>query len=103
MILQLLFFLKLILKLLITAEESERIRRRAKQLYGDDYADNLDSITDNVSGRDKKDSTVVDFFTPADDVTVVDTLSFSEVVESVSKNIEDILSNFVLSLFYVKV
>lgn len=26
------------LKLLITAEESERIRRRAKQLYGDDYA-----------------------------------------------------------------
>lgn len=47
--------------------------------------DNLDSITDNGIRSDKKDSTVVDFFTPADDVTVVDTTSLSLCEESTVK------------------
>lgn len=79
-------------KLLITADENERIRRRAIELYGDDYLNKLEQTTDNISGRDKKDSTVVEFFKPSDNVTIVDTtsLSLTEVVEKVRNFVEDI-------------
>lgn len=67
------------IRILLTASEEVRIRRRMAELPADV------SIADQVTKRDKSDSQVVDFMKPADGVTAIDSsnLSFDETVEAV--------------------
>ena len=65
-------------RILLTAREEVRIERRAGEFAGRDLAE----TTASVRERDAKDSNVVDFFTAAPGVTVVDSsdISFSDTV-----------------------
>jgi cytidylate kinase len=65
-------------RILLTAREEVRIERRAGEFAGRDPAE----TTASVRERDAKDSNVVDFFTAAPGVTVVDSsdISFSDTV-----------------------
>lgn len=67
-------------RILLTASAEVRAERRAKQLG---VAAN--AVADQIRARDAKDSAVVDFFTPAPGVQVVDTseLNFDQAVEAV--------------------
>ena len=68
-------------RLLLTASEEVRLERRAKELSPEDLA----TLRQQVLDRDKSDSKVVDFMTPADGVTLVDTtnLNFEQTVQAV--------------------
>jgi cytidylate kinase len=68
-------------RILMTADDEVRIARRAG-----DGAD-LETIRESVLGRDKKDSTVVNFTTAADGVVTLDTtdLTIEEAVQAVIK------------------
>lgn len=55
-------------RILLTADEAERIRRRTAQRAGDDAA----LVAATVSDRDARDSEVVNFHTAADGVTTID-------------------------------
>jgi cytidylate kinase len=68
-------------RILLTAREDVRIERRAGEVAGR----NLAETTASVRERDAKDSNVVDFFTAAPGVTVVDSsdISFSETVSAI--------------------
>jgi len=60
-------------RILLTAREEVRIERRAGEFAGRDLAE----TTASVRERDAKDSNVVDFFTAAPGVTVVDSSDIS--------------------------
>lgn len=68
-------------RILLTAREEVRIARRAGDVAGRDLAE----TTASVRERDAKDSRVVDFFTAAPGVTVVDSsdISFSDTVSAI--------------------
>jgi cytidylate kinase len=68
-------------RILLTAREEVRIDRRAGEVAGRDLAE----TTASVRERDAKDSNVVDFFTAAPGVTVVDSsdISFSDTVSAI--------------------
>ena len=68
-------------RILLTAREEVRIERRAGDVVGRDLAE----TTASVRERDAKDSNVVDFFTAAPGVTVVDSsdISFSDTVSAI--------------------
>jgi cytidylate kinase len=68
-------------RILLTAREEVRIERRAGDVVGRDLAE----TTASVRERDAKDSNVVDFFTAAPGVTVVDSsdISFSDTVAAI--------------------
>jgi cytidylate kinase len=68
-------------RILLTAREEVRIGRRAGDVVGRDLAE----TTASVRERDAKDSNVVDFFTAAPGVTVVDSsdMTFSDTVSAV--------------------
>lgn len=68
-------------RILLTAREETRIARRA----GEVAERNLAETTASVRERDAKDSSVVDFFTAAPGVTVVDSsdITFSETVSMI--------------------
>lgn len=68
-------------RILLTAREEVRIERRAGDVAGRDLAE----TTASVRERDAKDSNVVDFFTAAPGVTVVDSsdISFSDTVSAI--------------------
>ena len=68
-------------RILLTAREEVRIERRAGEFAGRDLAE----TTASVRERDAKDSNVVDFFTAAPGVTVVDSsdISFSDTVAAI--------------------
>lgn len=63
-------------RVLLTASEEVRLARRSVDLSGSDQ------LSAQLSDRDQKDSKVVDFLTPADGVTLLDTteLSFEQSV-----------------------
>ena len=56
------------LRILLTASEEVRLRRRAGDLGSSDVA----SVSGQVLSRDAQDSKVVDFMTPAPGVTLID-------------------------------
>jgi cytidylate kinase len=66
-------------RMLLTASEEARLRRRGLQLGGTQSADQL---AEQVTGRDAKDSTVVNFTQAADGVVILDSsdLDFEETV-----------------------
>ena len=68
-------------RILLTAREEVRIARRAGEFAGRD----LTETTASVRERDAKDSNVVDFFTAAPGVTVVDSsdINFSDTVSAI--------------------
>jgi len=68
-------------RILLTAREEVRIERRAGEVAGR----NLAETTASVRERDAKDSNVVDFFTAAPGVTVVDSsdINFSDTVSAI--------------------
>jgi cytidylate kinase len=68
-------------RILLTAREEVRIARRAGEVAGRDLAE----TTASVRERDAKDSNVVDFFTAAPGVTVVDSsdINFSDTVSAI--------------------
>jgi cytidylate kinase len=67
---------------LLVADPAERIRRREAELTG--QADHA-AVTDQVVRRDRDDSTVSEFITPAPGVTLIDSthLSIDQVVDRV--------------------
>ena len=68
-------------RILLTAREDVRIERRAGDVVGRDLAE----TTASVRERDAKDSNVVDFFTAAPGVLVVDSsdMTFSDTVSAI--------------------
>ena len=66
-------------RMLLTASEEARLRRRGLQLGG---SQNADQLAAQVIGRDAKDSTVVNFTQAADGVVILDSsnLDFEETV-----------------------
>jgi cytidylate kinase len=72
-------------RVLLTASEEARLRRRSAELHGDDGAESLEATRDQVVRRDRDDSTVSSFTQAADGVDLVDTsdLSLEESIEAV--------------------
>ncbi|GAB77485.1 cytidylate kinase [Austwickia chelonae] len=72
-------------RVLLTASEEARLRRRARQLHGDAGAEAVESTRDQVVRRDRDDSAVARFMEAAPGVTLVDTseLTFEESVAAV--------------------
>jgi cytidylate kinase len=68
-------------RILLTADEAVRIRRRQAEQQGDDAA----QVAASVAARDARDSQVVNFTTAADGVRVVDstTLDLDTVIDTV--------------------
>lgn len=68
-------------RILLTAREEVRIERRAGDVVGRDLAETAATVHE----RDAKDSRVVDFFTAAPGVTVVDSsdITFSDTVSAI--------------------
>ncbi len=72
-------------RVLLTASEEARLRRRSTELHGAADAPALEATRDQVLRRDRDDSTVSSFAEAADGVELVDTseLSLEESVEAV--------------------
>ncbi|WBL18043.1 (d)CMP kinase [Citricoccus sp. NR2] len=77
-------------RILLTASEQVRLARRGAQLNEAGSAVTPTELAAQVAGRDAKDSTVVDFMTPAEGVALVDSsaLTFEETVQAVLEAIE---------------
>lgn len=73
-------------RLLLSASEEVRLRRRSAELSAQEAA----KVRRQVSERDQSDSKVVDFMTPAEGVTLVDSteLNFEQTVSAVREVIE---------------
>jgi len=72
-------------RVLLTASEEARLRRRSAELHGTSDASAVAATRDQVVRRDRDDSTVSTFTEAADGVVLVDTseLDFDESVEAV--------------------
>ena len=60
-------------RILLTASEEARLRRRSLEVHGASHAAALDATRDQVLRRDRDDSTVSQFTVAADGVVVIDT------------------------------
>ena len=71
-------------RLLLTASEEARLRRRSAELHGETDDAAIERTRDEVVRRDQDDSTVSQFLTAADGVVTLDTsdLTFEESVEA---------------------
>ena len=77
-------------RVLLTASDEVRMRRRAAELSLDDSDDARERMRDQVLRRDRDDSTVSEFLTPADGVVSIDTddLDVDQVVQAVLDLVE---------------
>ena len=77
-------------RVLLLADEEERLRRRTLELHGKVTDELLESVRDQVGKRDAADSKVSEFMTPAEGVDVVDStgLGIDGVVEEILKLID---------------
>ena len=77
-------------RVLLLADEEERLRRRTLELHGKVTDELLESVRDQVDKRDAADSKVSEFMTPAEGVNVVDStgLGIDGVVEEILKLID---------------
>ncbi|PMC75869.1 MULTISPECIES: bifunctional cytidylate kinase/GTPase Der [unclassified Brachybacterium] len=73
------------LRILLTASDEERMRRRAAELQLEDSPETRERMADQVLRRDRDDATVSEFHTAADGVHTLDTtgLDLPDVVEAV--------------------
>jgi cytidylate kinase len=60
-------------RVLLTASVEARLRRRSRELHGDDHEAAVEATRDQIVRRDEDDSTVSDFMEAADGVTLLDT------------------------------
>lgn len=60
------------LRVLLTADNEARLRRRTRELYGEVTPELLEATRAQVEARDEKDSTVSEFMSPAPGVHLVD-------------------------------
>ncbi len=74
-------------RILLVADETARLTRRARELHGSDDAGALEATRDQVLRRDRDDSTVSEFSVAADGVVTVDSshLSLDETVDAVRR------------------
>jgi cytidylate kinase len=74
-----------LVRILLTASEDARLRRRSTEVHGSADADAIAATRDQVLRRDRDDSAVSQFTVAADGVVTVDTseLDFDESVEAV--------------------
>lgn len=81
-------------RVLLTANAEARLRRRTLELYGEVTPELLEATRGAVEDRDKKDSTVSEFMTPAPGVRLVDSsnLTIEGVVSAVIELAENSLS-----------
>ncbi|WP_327537492.1 prephenate dehydrogenase [Arcanobacterium ihumii] len=72
-------------RVLLTASENARLRRRALEVRGSDDESTLAATRDEVIRRDRDDSTVSDFMTAQDGVTTIDSseLTIDQVVATI--------------------
>lgn len=72
-------------RVLLTADNEARLRRRTLELYGEVTPELLEATRKGVEERDQKDSTVSEFMTPAPGVHLVDSshLTIDGVVEAI--------------------
>jgi cytidylate kinase len=72
-------------RILLTASEEARLRRRSTELHGHAESHAVDATRDQIVRRDRDDSTVSTFTEAADGVTLVDTsdLDFEQSVQAV--------------------
>lgn len=72
-------------RVLLSASEEARLRRRSLQLHGEAGATSIEQTRDEVVRRDRDDATVAQFQTAADGVSLLDTsdLTFDESVDAV--------------------
>lgn len=71
-------------RVLLVADESARLARRARELHGSDDDEAVAATRDQVLRRDRDDSTVSSFLTAADGVVTLDSssMTFAETVET---------------------
>ena len=62
-----------------------RMKRRARELFGDDSAESLSKVRAQIVERDASDSTVSEFLTPGPGIELVDTseLDIEGVLEAI--------------------
>lgn len=72
-------------RVLLLADEASRLRRRTRELYGEITKETLALTEKQIGDRDKADSTVSEFFRPAEGVVAIDSsdLGIDEVVGEV--------------------
>lgn len=72
-------------RILLTASEEARLRRRSTELHGHAEASAVEATRDQILRRDRDDSTVSEFTTAADGVVLLDTshLDFDQSVAAV--------------------
>lgn len=77
-------------RVLILADMQARLERRTLELYGDTSTEHLNIVRAQVEGRDRADSTVVEFMTPAEGVHVVDStgLNVDGVVDAILEYVD---------------
>jgi cytidylate kinase len=78
-------------RMLLTASEEARLRRRGIQLGG---SQNAEQLAAQVTHRDAKDSTVVNFTTAADGVVTLDSseLDFDETVQAALDIVDTVIN-----------
>ncbi len=78
-------------RILLTASEDARLARRARQTHGSVDAGAIDATRDLVLERDRVDSTVSEFTSAIDGVTLLDTshLDFRQSVDAVLAIVEN--------------
>lgn len=78
-------------RILLTASEEARLRRRAKDVHGQASAQAIEATRDQVVRRDRDDSTVSNFTTAADGVIEIDTsdLTIEESVNAVYQLVKE--------------
>lgn len=79
-------------RLLLVADDQARLARRAAQLHGRAEAEHLDQVREEVLRRDRDDSQVAEFHTPAPGVILVDSshLDFEQTVARVLTIIKEL-------------
>lgn len=80
------------LRLLITASQEARLRRRALQVRGGADAQAIEQTRNEVVRRDERDSTVAEFMTAPEGVTLIDTsdMTIDEVVDTVLNLVKEV-------------
>lgn len=80
------------LRLLITASQEARLRRRALQVRGEADAEAIEQTRNEVVRRDERDSTVAEFMTAPEGVTLIDTsdMTIDEVVDTVLTLVKEV-------------
>jgi len=73
------------LRVLLVASPLARMKRRAKELFGDDSPESLEKVRSQIVDRDAADSTVSEFTNPGPGIELVDTsdLDIEGVLEAV--------------------